>query len=106
MCLSGNNVGSKFVKVARGWTSVGAPGGPTVHPMAWVGTRAAPKRPAFSGRFGLTVRGRGPSVGHGYKNVNGQVTVTTPMAGPTIGAVNVFDRITSTVTATIGPGSY
>ena len=56
--------------------------GPTVHPMAWVDTRATPKQPAFSGCFGQAVRGRGPSVGHGYKNVKGQGTVTTPCRRP------------------------
>ena len=61
--------------------------GPTVHPMAWVDTRACQKQPAFSGCFGQAVRGRGPSVGHGYKNVKGQGTVTTPMPPTLLDAV-------------------
>ena len=63
------------------------PPGPTLQPMAWVGTRAAPKQPAVSGCFGQAVRGRGPSVGHGYKNVKGQGTVTTPCRPPVLHAV-------------------
>jgi hypothetical protein len=114
------------VASSRGWLVAGRllkRPGPTVHPMAWVDTRATPKQPAFSGCSGLAVRGRGPSVGHGYKNVKGQGTVTTPchpsllrlsglvevgsdqrdgpadrddaspVVGPAIGAVNVFLRI-------------
>jgi hypothetical protein len=75
------SVRSKFVKVANGWMGAGAPGADC--PSHGLGRHpGGAKRPAFSGCFGLAVRGRGPSVGHGYKNVKGQGTVTTPCRPP------------------------
>jgi hypothetical protein len=74
--LSGNQSAFNFRKVACRWTAVGRPG-PTIQPMAWVGTRATPKQPAFSGCFGQAVRRMGgPSVGHGYRNAKSQPVVT------------------------------
>jgi len=57
--------------------------------MPWPGSAPGrrQKQPAFSGCFGLAVRGRGASVGHGYKNVKGQGTVTTPCRPPVLHAV-------------------
>jgi hypothetical protein len=76
MWLSGNQRAFQ-VMVASGWMGAGAPGSRPSIPMAWVGTRAA-KAASLQRMLGLAVRGRGPPVGHGYKNVKGQGTVTTP----------------------------
>src|ERR671921_82015 len=46
--------------------------------MGWVGPRAAPKAAGLQRMLWPGHPRRGPSVGHGYKNVNGQGTVTTP----------------------------
>src|SRR4029453_11851492 len=90
--------------LAAGWV-LGRPGAD--RPSPWPGSAPGrPKQPAFSRCIGLAVRGREAPVGHGYKNVKGQGTVTTPWRDRQVGAVNVFLRIPSTVTAIIGPGSY
>src|SRR4029453_17061741 len=62
--------------LAAGWV-LGRPGAD--RPSPW--PRSAPGRPtqpAFSRCIGLAVRGREAPVGHGFKNVKGQGTVTTP----------------------------
>jgi hypothetical protein len=75
------SVHSKFVKVASGWMGAGAPGadcpshGLGRHPG---GAKAAGlQRMLWPGR-----PRRGPSVGHGYKNVKDKGPFTTPCRPP------------------------
>src|SRR5918994_6841060 len=87
MCLPGNQRAFQVVTVARGWTDAGAPGADRPsHGLGRHPGNAKSSRPSADALARPSEDG-GPSVGHGYKNVMGQGTVTTPCRRPLLRTV-------------------